>query len=98
MIKNIVTKLNKTKVELSNGISFTIVHNFRTMNGNVNSFDAAFQSWLARTDDYTSDSFVEYVKSKNEYGRIFVTLEDYESITKGKVELATQEDYQSENN
>jgi len=92
-----VSKFNKTKVELSNGVSFVIVHNFESMNGVINSFDAAFNSWLARTDEYTAESFIRYVKSK-EPERLFLTIEDYEKLTVGKVEHATKEDYQAENN
>ena len=97
-MKNRVTKLNQTNVELSNGISFVIVHNFEKMEGNHNSFNAALNSWLARTSDYTADSFIEYVKNKNEYGRIFLTKEMYKEITKGKGEHATYQDYLAENN
>jgi len=97
-MKNRVTKLNKSKIELSNGVTFTIVHNFKNMYGNINSFDAAFQSWLVRTEVYTADSFVEYVKSKDEPDRIFMTLTDFENKTKGKSKPATKEDFESENN
>ena len=76
MKKNPVTKLNKTEVKLSNEESFTIVHDFKNMNGVVNSFDAAFQNWISRTTDYSAESFCVYVKSK-EPERIFVTLEQY---------------------
>ncbi len=97
-MKNRVTKLNKSKIELSNGVIFTIVHNFKNMTGNINSFDAAFQSWLVRTKVYTADSFVDYVKSKDEPDRIFMTFEDFENKTKGKSEPATKEDFEAENN
>jgi major membrane immunogen (membrane-anchored lipoprotein) len=96
-MKEKVTKLNKTKVELSNGESFTIVHDFKNMNGNINSFDAAFQNWINRTDDYTAASFVKYVKNK-EPERIFVTLEDYELTIKDKSEPSTKQEFESENN
>jgi hypothetical protein len=96
-IKNPVTRLNKTKCELSNGVTFTIVHNMR-MEGNIDSFDAAYQSWLARTNIYTADNFVEYVKSKDEYGRIFLTFEDFKKRTKGMVIPATEDEYLSEKN
>jgi hypothetical protein len=96
-MKTPVTRLNKTKCELSNGVTFTIVHNMK-MDGNHNSFDAAYQCWLARTNVYTAESFVYYVHSKGEYGRIFLTFEDYEKIIEGKVENATEEEYEAENN
>jgi len=67
-MKDRITKLNQTAIELSNGVKFTIVHDFPKMEGSVNSFDAAFQSWLARTDEYTAEDFVDYVKDRNQNG------------------------------
>ncbi len=96
-MKNRVSKLNQTELALSNGVKFTIVHDFKNMDGPVNSFDAAFQNWLSRTDEYTAESFIEYVKDK-EPNRIMITLEDYLEITKDKSKPATEEDYQAENN
>jgi len=74
-------RLNETEVELSNGVKFTVVHDFENMEGPVNSFDAAFQSWLARTTEYTAESFVRYVKTR-EPKRIFVTKADLEATLK----------------
>jgi hypothetical protein len=96
-MKNRVSKFNKTKIELSNGESFTIVHDFPEMEGSVNTFDSAFQNWLSRTNDYTAKSFVNYVKSK-EPNRMFLTLKDYEKILKDNGESATEEEYLAENN
>lgn len=73
--------LNKTDVELSDGTKFTIVNDFENMEGALGSFDAAFQNWLVRTDDFTAESFILYVKSK-EPNRIFLILEDYEKALK----------------
>lgn len=87
--------INKTTVELNNGDKFIIVHNFSTLEGNINSFDAAFDSWIARTDDFSAKSFVDYVKSKKEHGRIFMTHEDFLRFYK---EEATEEQWQAENN
>lgn len=81
---------------ISNGVSFTIVHDFPNMSG-INSFDSAYQNWMSRTDDYTAESFIAYVKSKEPH-RVFVTLEQFEKITKGKSEPATKEDFLQENN
>lgn len=50
--------------KLSNGKSFTIVHNINRI-GNVNSIDAALDNWLARTQDYSAQSFVNYINSKH---------------------------------
>ncbi len=80
-MKDKVTRLNKTDIELPNGTKFIIVNDFENMEGAVNSFDAALQNWLMRTNEYTPESFVKYVKSK-EPNRIFITLEDYEIFVK----------------
>ena len=69
-------KLNKTEINLSNGTSFVIVHDL-PMKGAVGSFDAALDNWLARTKEYTADSFVNYVKCKDK-SVIFLTFEEYE--------------------
>ncbi len=89
--KDRVSRFNKTTVELSNGDSFIIVNQM-----NDNDFDIALNSWLVRTDDYTPESFVWYVKDKLP-NIPFLTLEDYEAITKGKGESATEADYLAEN-
>lgn len=94
-MKDKITKLNKTDVELSNGTKFTIVNDFKYMEGAINSFSAAFDNWLARTNDYTAESFVKYVKGKEPH-RIFIELSDYEKLTSGKVEDATKEEYDAE--
>ena len=70
-------KLTETTLRLSNGVEFTIVHNF-PMSGPVNTFEAAYTNWLMRTDDYTAESFVAYVKSKQEHGRVCMTLEEHQ--------------------
>lgn len=53
-------KVGKKKVE------FTIIHNIHGR-GNVNSIDAALDNWLVRTDEYTPESFVDYINSKDIY-------------------------------
>ncbi len=94
--KNRVTRLNKIECRLTNGVTFTIVNDF-DMDATPNLFDAAYQSWIARTDKFTANSFVKYVKAK-EPNRIFLKLEDFEKITKGKMVAATKEEWEQENN
>lgn len=94
--QNRVTKINKTEVKLSNGVTFTIMHDLK-MTGSAHSFNAAFDSWLARTEDYTADSFCTHVKSKKP-DAIFCTLDDYNKIVAGNSTDATKEEYEAENN
>lgn len=73
-------KLNMTDVKLSNGDSFTIVHNI-PMKGNIDSFQAALDNWLNRTDDFSPESFCEYINGKTRNGKstyIAVTKEQYD--------------------
>lgn len=53
----------ESDIELSTGETISIVHNIES-EGNINSFQSALDSWLARTDDYTADSFCNYINSK----------------------------------
>lgn len=57
-----------TEFKLSNGTKFNVMHNVPTNNGGINDIDAAFQSWLLRTDEYTCLSFCRYINSKREKG------------------------------
>lgn len=53
----------KHQFELSNGIKFIICHNLPNAFGlNI---DGAFDNWLARTSEYTDESFAEYIMSKH---------------------------------
>lgn len=90
-----ITKLNKTSVRLSNGTEFTIVHEL-PMEGVVGSFEAAFDNWISRTKHYTDDSFCAYVKSKSP-NTIFVTLDQFEKLTKGRSTPATEQEFLAEN-
>jgi hypothetical protein len=45
-------------------VSFRVIHNMPTR-GNVNSFNAALDNWLARTEVFTGQSFCDYVNSKD---------------------------------
>lgn len=95
--KNPVSRFNHNTIKLSNGVTFEIVNDFEHMEGPVNSFQAALDNWLARTDDYTAESFIRYVKSK-EPNRIFMTKAQFDEIMEKNGEHATEEDYLSENN
>lgn len=46
---------------------FTIIHDMN-LHGAVGSFDAAMQNWLARTTEFTAESFCNYVSEKREKG------------------------------
>lgn len=52
--------------ELSNGVKFTVIHNIPGT-GNINSIHAAFDNWMARTNEYTQGSFIAYINSKGVY-------------------------------
>lgn len=73
--------LNVSEMKLSNGITITIVHDFKQLDGPVNSFQAAFDNWLMRTEDYTAESFVNYVRGKDKEMLIF-TKEQYDELLK----------------
>jgi len=57
-------ELVPVEIELENDITFKIFHNLNGM------LDAAVMNWLARTTDYTAESFSSYVKSKRDKGYI----------------------------
>lgn len=65
--------------ELSNGTKFSIVHNIEGK-GNINSITAAFDCWIARTNEYTAESFIKYINSKNVYQAM--TKEQYQEAIK----------------
>ena len=77
--------LNQTEVELTDEndvvfTKFTIVHDFEKIEGNINTFSAALTIWQIKTDDYSPESFIAYVKSKEPH-RTFMTLEEYNKLS-----------------
>lgn len=64
--------------ELSNGTKFSVVHNIAGK-GNINTITAAFNCWLVRTDEYTQQSFIDYVNSKNA-GYVAMTRKQYDKM------------------
>lgn len=58
-----MAKFKESEIELSNGTSFKIRHNL-AIDGPVNSLQAAFDNWIVRTNEYTAESFVNYINSK----------------------------------
>lgn len=64
--------------ELSNGTKFSVVSNLPKDFG-LNIEDA-FQNWLYRTSDFTAESFVEYVNSKNLEGYYTFTREAWNKL------------------
>ena len=69
----------ETGFELSNGTKFTICHNL-PVKGTINSIQAAFDCWLARTDTFTATSFIAYIASKGQHQAM--TKEDYLKLSK----------------
>lgn len=63
---NLTNMWNETFFEISNGMKFSIVHNM-AVTGPVNSVEAAFENWLARTKKYTQQDFINYINSKGVY-------------------------------
>lgn len=55
-------KFQITEVMLSNGTTFEIIHNLPNLGLDV---DVALESWINRTDLFTSQDFCDYLKSKN---------------------------------
>lgn len=55
-------KFVTSTIQLSDGSSFNIVHNLEEM------IEAAAVNWSVRTDDYTAESFCNYINSKREKG------------------------------
>ncbi len=43
-------------------VEFTVIHNIHSYGQSI---ESALDNWLARTDEYTVDSFCEYVESKD---------------------------------
>lgn len=72
-------QLNQTFFELSNGVKFSIINDFENIDGPVNSIDAAFQNWIARTEDFSAESFVAYIKKK-EPKRIALTEAQFNEL------------------
>lgn len=58
---------------------FSIIHNMPEVRGL--SFNDALHNWIPRTDDYTAQSLVDYINSK-ETGVIVMTEEEYDKLNK----------------
>ncbi len=59
--------------------SFNIVHNLPDVPGLR--IEDALENWLARTDDYSADSFVKYIRSKETDYSVF-TEDEFDEVTK----------------
>lgn len=55
--------MTRSVVNLSNGNQIVIIHDL-PMKGNVNTFNAAMECWITRTNKYTAQSLVDYINSK----------------------------------
>ena len=71
--------LVKVSIPISETEHLTVWHDFDQIEGSVNSLDAAFTNWAARTTELTAASFVAYVRSKMTE-MIIMTEEEFESI------------------
>lgn len=68
--KNIVTEptneMNSFTIEFKVGKKSVKLDFFANIA--VDEIMAVFDNWTARTEEYTSQSFVNYINSKNQYG------------------------------
>lgn len=77
------TEWKEQGFKLSNGVEFTICHNMPSTQGL--SIDEALPNWLARTKDYTGQSFVDYIMSKyHMHGNFAMTKETWDAINDTK--------------
>lgn len=79
-----MTIYKESNIELSNGIKFRIWTTIPKQMGNINSVNAALDSWLARTYEYTEQSFVDYINSKG-YDKALTNKEFEENKNKLQV-------------
>ena len=57
-----IDELVEVELEIDDKISIKIFHNLEGF------LDPAVMNWLARTTDYTAESFASYIKSKRDKG------------------------------
>lgn len=74
-------QLQKSEIQLSNGKKFCIIHNLPDFRLDI---DAALQNWLARTDEFTDESFCKYIRSKDPVNIIALTEKKYNELVKSK--------------
>ncbi len=62
-----------------NGVptQWDVVHNLDEIGADI---EAAFINWEARTDTYTIEDFISYVRSKDPLNIICITLERYNEL------------------
>jgi hypothetical protein len=68
-----MAKITVSDIELSNGSVMRIFHNLPTQG--INTIQDAVNSWTARTDDYSPESFCKYVNGKFTGGKTFAMTE-----------------------
>lgn len=54
--------MKKSEILLSTGARFIVEHNLEDLGLSI---ESALNNWLARTTEFTPDSFCEYIKSKD---------------------------------
>jgi hypothetical protein len=74
-------KFFETEIRLSDGSSFTIVHNL------PEEIEAAAINWQFRTDEYTAQSLCDYINGKRERG-----LTNHYAFTKEQFDELNQKD------
>lgn len=73
-------EFTKSDVEFKvgdNDVKFSIIHNMPESFGL--SFNNALDSWIVRTDDYSDESLVNYIKQKDT-GCIAMTESEYDNL------------------
>lgn len=63
---NLVSSTIKFEID-DKPIEFIVYHNIGVF-GNINTLEAAIQSWLVRTDKYTAKNLCNYINAKRERG------------------------------
>ena len=72
-------RLTKTEVKIPPYGGFFVYHDLPNVGGLA--IDDAVHNWYFRTQDYSAESLIAYVKSKAGDSQIIMTEEDYESQT-----------------
>jgi hypothetical protein len=85
-------RMNKTTVTLSNGESFTIIHDL-PMRGVVDSFESALDNWKVRTKTLTAESLVDYINKQSKINRqrfLAITETKFKELNSHQTEKITE--------
>ncbi len=72
-------QLQRSEIELSNGIKIVVIHNLHEFELDI---QAALDNWLARTKHYNSKEFCKYIISKDPVNYIALTENEYKKLSK----------------